>query len=194
MKKFVALILLGLLLLVPAVVLADDGVSVNMTVTIPPSQTGGATYGWSSLRIYDLQVTNLGENSTDISWKTSRRATGKVTYWASPKLEVEDTTLTSTHLFSLKDLKQNTTYQFRVYSKDWSGASAFKLGTFTTLETTPPPADEEEAPPPVTVEPPPVTFTPPPVKVYEVNWWAVGGMVGAILLLVGIGMFWTKRR
>ena len=162
----------------------------------PPS-VGGGGGGISKLRLYDLTVENITEDSADIFWKTNRGATSQVTYWSSLELEIEDETRVREHSLCLKDLEQDTTYSFEVYSRDKYKKSATEEGEFTTLkkevvpapEPTPPPVPEPAPPEPTPPPPPP---TPPPAPEEPTPWALIGGLIGAAIA-GGIG-YWLWRR
>jgi len=163
----------------------------------PPS-VGGGGGGISKLRIYDLTVENITEDSADIFWKTNRSATSQVTYWSSLELEIEDETRVKEHSLCLRDLEQDTIYSFEVYSRDKYKKSATEEGEFTTLKEevvpapppTPPPVPEPAPPEPTPPVPPP---TPPPAPVEPTPWGLIGSVIGAAAIAGGIG-YWLWRR
>ena len=124
---------------------------------IPPSFVSGNGGGVSGLKMYSLKVENITENSTDIVWETSRSASSRVTYWASPKIIIEDEVRVQEHRVHLKDLASDTTYTFEVYSRDIYGKTTGKEGVFTTLaielEEELPIVEEPIPVPPIVVEP-----------------------------------------
>ncbi len=226
MRNILIIAVLALSLLIPSVVSADtsdntsDNTSYafdNLTLVVdvletpPPSITGG---GVSSLRLYDLAVENITENSADIVWTTSRTSTSEVTYEASAEATVKDTTYVREHLVHLGGLEANTTYYFEVLSGDKYRRRASEEGEFTTLkrkviptpEPTPPPTPEptplptpeptpapEPTPPMVEpTPPPPPPPAPPLVPEKPLPWPLIGGLIGGSAL-VGIG-YWLWRR
>ena len=95
MKKLIAIAVLVAVLgvLFTQAGLAAFSVSATQTITqeivAPPS--GGVWWGGvSALRLYDLTVENIAEDSADILWTTSRASTSQVTYWSSPELTIKD--------------------------------------------------------------------------------------------------------
>ncbi|GAI97809.1 unnamed protein product, partial [marine sediment metagenome] len=162
--------------------------------------------GVSRLRLYDLTVENITEDSADIVWTTSRTSTSQVTYWASSKATVKDKSYVRKHLIHLEDLKDDTTYSFEVYSKDRHRKSAKDDGKFTTLEKevipapepTPTPTPEPTPTPGPTSTPTPAPApTPPPPPVPPTPeerppWGLIAGVIGGPAL-VGIG-YWIWRR
>jgi hypothetical protein len=75
------------------------------------------------------------------------------------------------------------------YSVDVDG----KRGSFLVREKAPPPKEEKPPlpPPPPTTAPPPVTPKPAP----QVNWWLIGGIISAVVLIgVVIWRMVARRR
>jgi len=160
--------------------------------------------GISRLRLYDLRVENITEDSADVLWRTSRGATSKVTYWASLKLEIEDETRVKEHSLCLRDLKQDTTYSFEVYSKDRHRKSAKDDGKFTTLKKeaapkptptpTPTPIPTPEPTPTPAPVPAPTPPPAPPTPEKPMPWGLIGGL-GGLAAASGIGYwFWRRQR
>jgi len=86
--------------------------------------------------IGNLSVSNISTDSATISWTTDQPADSLIEYWTSISYgqSTADSTLTTSHSLSLTNLTPNTTYHFRVASKNASGISSSSTDrTFTTL-------------------------------------------------------------
>jgi len=161
---------------------------------VAPSEDDGV----SKLRLYNLRVESITQDSTDILWKTNRTSTSQVTYWSSPGLTVKDKSYVREHLVHLEDLKDDTTYYFEIVSRDRHGLKASDKGEFTTLKTrkpkprptpTPTPSPTPTPIPPAPVPPP----IPPPTPEKPTPWGLIGGIVGGLAVAGGIG-YWLWRR
>lgn len=76
------------------------------------------------LIISDVTISNITDRSARISWKTDKPATSQVEYGTTltyGSATPPSTQLTTSHSFTITGLKPNTTYHFRVKSKDASG-------------------------------------------------------------------------
>ncbi len=77
--------------------------------------------------ITDVTVTNLKENSASITWMTSEPADSIVDYATGPiglgsyTFQATDSAQVTSHSVSLTGLRPNTTYHFRVRSRDFAG-------------------------------------------------------------------------
>jgi len=132
-------IVLSLALVMGPGVLADDppdsdSASVSLKVEIVPSTPPAPSGGISMFRLYGLTIENITEDSADIIWETSRSTTSKLTYWSSPEFVIENETYVKEHLIHLKELKDNTTYYFKVTCRDEYGLKTSSEGEFVTLE------------------------------------------------------------
>jgi hypothetical protein len=86
-------------------------------------------------------ITNVGSGSLDtialITWNTDEPATSQVEYGVNPTLSISTTETTgyvTSHIVTLTGLFTNTTYVYRVYSKDAAGnPAASEIFSFTTL-------------------------------------------------------------
>jgi len=157
--------------------------------------------GISRLKLYDLRVENITQDSADIVWRTSRTSRSELTYWSSPKATVKDSSYVRKHLVHLEDLKDNTTYYLEVVCKDKHRSKASDDGEFTTLKTevapkpTPTPTPTpiptpEPTPTPVPAPMPPLAPPTPPAP--PTPWGLIGGL-GGLAAASGIG-YWLWRR
>ncbi len=92
--------------------------------------------------ISDTTVTDITESSTTITWKTNEEATSQIKYGPTSSYGTTtalDSNLTMTHSMELINLNPNTTYHFRVLSKDASNNERVSDvdQTFTTLAPVP---------------------------------------------------------
>jgi len=91
------------------------------------------------LTISGVKVSNITDSNTTITWQTDKPATSQVEYGttnAYGSTTTLDQNLTASHSAILAGLKPNTTYHFKVKSKDASGNEAtFQDQTFTTRST-----------------------------------------------------------
>ena len=81
-------------------------------------------------------LATAADTSASISWTTNESADSKLEYGTSDSLgtETTDTTMTLRHSITLTGLTSNTTYKYRITSKDPSNNDAVSdIGTFTTL-------------------------------------------------------------
>lgn len=174
---------------------------------IPPTPVSNGDDGVSMFRLYGLTVESITENSVDIIWKTSRTTASELTYWSSPKVTIKDKSYNKEHLVRLENLKDGTTYYFKVTSKDRYGLKKSMTGKFITLE-------EEVKPEPIVPEPvlpePVEPILPEPVEPTEPEptptmpepererFWmgvVIGVAIGLLALGVGIGLWiWRRKR
>jgi len=95
----------------------------------PPVITFDATSG----------VTNITNTSATINWSTDETASSKIEYGLDTNYNsnVIDSSLNSTHSYTLNGLTKNTTYHFRLNNTDPSGNMISSSDyTFTTIDTT----------------------------------------------------------
>jgi len=89
--------------------------------------------------ISDIEVVDSLADRATIIWKTDEPAESKVYYGDSspPQLELEDRTLTTSHLITLKGLNPETFYYFAVQSKDEAGNVSYmdNSGNFYSFVT-----------------------------------------------------------
>ncbi|MDI6793047.1 MAG: fibronectin type III domain-containing protein [bacterium] len=92
-----------------------------------------------------LTITNLSThptiNSVQINWTTNRPATTKAFYGKTTGLGLSTTLasqLTTLHTVNLTGLNPDTTYYFKVESRDSTAELAFEEGDFRTKESVPP--------------------------------------------------------
>ena len=92
--------------------------------------------------ISGVNVSNITELSAIITWTTNEPATSQVEYGKTEtygSTTTEDTNLTINHSVTLTELDDNTTYNFRVMSKDagGNGATSPTNQTFKTISSIP---------------------------------------------------------
>ena len=99
-----------------------------------PAPGGGGGGGGIPLEITNVIVSNITENSADISWDTNKPSNSQVEYWASPRMTTPlDQAMVTSHLIHLTGLTSDTTYHFIAKSWDASGMLALSDEyTFTT--------------------------------------------------------------
>ena len=143
-----AVIILALILIGPVV--ASPGQNNPQQYGYPPGPgAGGGGAGprdTTSPEFIKVWVTDITHNSANINWETDEESDSQVEYWSSPSLLTTlDSTLVTTHRVPLANLTAETTYHFKVMSKDASDNLAVSDEyTFATLEaplapdTTPP--------------------------------------------------------
>jgi peroxiredoxin len=91
-----------------------------------------------------VSTTSTTETGATITWITDERATSQVQYGKTETYgssTTPDTNLSTSHSVKLTGLDPNTTYHFKVISKDAAGNEATAKGELTTLataDTTPP--------------------------------------------------------
>ena len=108
----------------------DDGYtnSENITITIAEIP---------SPEISDVQATNIGTTSADITWQTNEPATSKVEYGTTIDygLVLKNPDPVETHSISISGLTSNTVYHYRVSSKNSAGKEKVSVDyNFTTKE------------------------------------------------------------
>jgi len=111
-----------------------SGTSTTITVTMDSDKTLTAHFAdITAPVISEVRVTNVTESSTSITWATNEPATSQVecgkTSGYGLRTPLNDNLVTS-HSVTLSDLEQNTTYHFRVRSKDATGNEGMS-GDFT---------------------------------------------------------------
>ncbi|GAI21652.1 unnamed protein product, partial [marine sediment metagenome] len=99
---------------------------------VPPAPA--PSDGISMFRLYDLTIENITEDGADILWKTSRSTTSELTYWSSSEITVKDESYLKEHIVHLEELKEDTTYYFKVTCRDKYGLKRSDEGEFVTLE------------------------------------------------------------
>lgn len=112
----------------------------------PAATPNSATYAGSfttdppdvtSPNISGVQVSNIKSSSAMISWTTDEPADSQVEYGVGSYSQIISTTqLTTSHSLALVSLMPQTTYQYRVTSRDEAGNPAEQVGTpFTTADS-----------------------------------------------------------
>jgi peroxiredoxin len=142
--------------------------------------TSGTTIDTEPPLISDVLPTNVTESSATITWKTNENATSQVEYGTTSAYGTKTTTtttMTKTHSVKLSDLNGNTTYHFRVTSKDSSDNSARSIvdQTFTTLAPIPVGSEVGNRAPDFTLEDlsgTSITLSDLQGKIVMVNFWA----------------------
>ncbi|NOY84546.1 MAG: hypothetical protein GXO96_06965, partial [Nitrospirae bacterium] len=115
----------------------ESGFSAEVSKDIP----GGDT---TAPLLSEIEATNITETGIDITWSSDEAASSLVEYGTTTfdSSSTLGTTLVTNHLRALSDLDSNTTYQYRVVSRDAAGNTATSGNfTFTTdpaPDTTPP--------------------------------------------------------
>jgi len=171
---------------------------------IAPSGGGGGGGGMGALEITDIKVTNITETTAEITWRTNRGATTKLTYWASPEVVVRDSDFAARHTMLLERLMACTEYQFEIYCIDNYGLRDTEKSEFKTFCPAPPATSTPEItppPPPVTIPPttPPVT-TPPPETTPEPEagfpWVSFLWLLAVVIVCASASVWWwiTRRR
>jgi len=101
--------------------------------------TTSAQAGATTLTISGVNTSQITDSSTTITWQTDKPATSQVEYGTTDaygSTTTLDQKLTTSHSATLSGLKPNTTYHFKVKSKDASGNEATSQDqTFTTRGT-----------------------------------------------------------
>jgi hypothetical protein len=89
----------------------------------------------TTFSIAHVTASAVTDTSADISWTTSRPATGRVEYGAAPsygRTTALDPALTTLHTFTLASLAASTAYSYRVLSVAGTAALISSGGVFTT--------------------------------------------------------------
>jgi len=105
--------------------------------TDPNGGTGPPASDTTPPVISDINVSNIGQFSADISWTTNEDADGQIEFLgpcpATGCLTPLVSTLTTNHLINISGLIADTTYTYRVISTDSSGNTATSSNfTFVT--------------------------------------------------------------
>jgi len=112
----------------------SDAITVSGTQTVNGS-SGAAESDTTPPTISAIAVT-AAETSATVTWTTNEAADSKVEYGkGNTGTSSTDTTLTLRHAVTLSNLDANTSYNYKITSKDASNNSASsETGTFTTLK------------------------------------------------------------
>lgn len=122
----------------------DASFTTTGSITPPPPPPLGDT---TAPVLSGITTAGITTNSVTITWTTDEAATSQVEYGITlpGTLSSVDTVLKTTHSTTLSGLSPNTTYSYRVISRDAASNTATSLNrTFTTqpasvIDTTPPP-------------------------------------------------------
>jgi peroxiredoxin len=86
--------------------------------------------------IDSINISEITESSATITWRTNEEATSQVQFGTTPQILDSESKLdkfTADHSITLKRLDTDTTYYFRIVSKDANGnESASEIDTFVT--------------------------------------------------------------
>jgi phosphodiesterase/alkaline phosphatase D-like protein len=111
----------------------------GLETTSPPSSF--KTVDLKAPVISEVTAQNITGTSATIAWKTDENSDTLVEYGlttAYGSFSTINPTMTKNHLATLISLAENSTYSFRVISKDQFNHVASAVGTFTTLDRTAP--------------------------------------------------------
>jgi len=187
--------------IIPDTYTAELGIRSEVIRDDDDDDDDGDDYKPSSLRISNLIVRDITEDSADISWRTNRPATSKLAYWASPRVTIRDYSYSNSHLVHLRYLRDDTTYRFEIDCEDKYALTRSSRGTFTTLE-------EEIVEEPELVEPEPEKPEPQkpepsedmpeemlaPATEETSYWWLVLIIILSLILITWGATYWQKRR
>jgi Purple acid Phosphatase, N-terminal domain len=118
----------------------DNAASIAVTATaVPPTPTPSATPTSAGDTappvITNVQATNIKRRSATISWTTDEPATHRVEYGPTPSLGQVNAPsgLATSHAVSLSGLTRNTTYYYRIVTRDAAGnTTTSEVRSFTT--------------------------------------------------------------
>jgi len=175
----------------------------HVTVDFPSGGGGGGGGGGiGALKITDIEVNNITETSAEITFRTNRGATTRLTYWASAETVIRDSGYTTRHTVILEGLDVCTEYQFEIKCEDKYGLRDTEHGVFITLciepSPTPTPTPMPTPTPPTTTPPAttsPITTTPPETEPEpETYWWPLlwAGIGLAVIALGVLAWWWFK--
>jgi len=159
---------------------------------------GGGGGGVGALKITDIEVANITESSAEITFRTNRGATTRLTYSASPEIIIQDNSYKMTHTVDIEAIEPCTEYQFEIRCVDRYGLRDTEDGEFITLciepiPTPTPPLEPEPTPPPTTPPTTPPTITTPPETVPkpEIYWWPLLWVgIGLVVIAIGVLAWW----
>jgi len=202
--RYILIALLALSLCVGVMSADENSTGVNLEVEIVEKDGNGDDDDESPrLRISNLTIRNITEDSADISWRTNRPATSKLSYWASSGRTIRDYSYSNSHLVHLRNLRDDTTYRFEIDCKAKYDLSRSSRGTFTTLEEeiveeSEPAEPEPGKPEPQKPEPEPSEDLPEEMlapATGEANYWWLVLIIALSLILITCGVaYWQKRR
>jgi phosphodiesterase/alkaline phosphatase D-like protein len=140
-RSLLVLLLVVLLIGIGGLVYWQFGDQLSDFLGLSSGTSGTST---EALAITSVEVRNIGVASAEIFWKTNNHASAQVEYWITAG-DVKTTELmydpTSgqflgavEHIVTLKDLQADTTYHYRVKSKDKTGIEKTKEGDFKTQQ------------------------------------------------------------
>lgn len=119
--------------------------STTVSLTIPSSGGGGGGGGpppgsdTTAPVLSNIQAINITQTTADITWNTNESSDSRVDYGLTMVYSdaTTDATMGTSHVIHLVGLTQDTTYHFRVESKDAAGNNAIS-GDFTFHTLAPP--------------------------------------------------------
>lgn len=134
MKRLSVMIVILILLLAGAIC----GKAELRTPPESPSSNGTSSTDTIAPSITDISISEVSETTATITWTTDEAATSQVEYGKTTgygSTTPLDENLVTSHSVTLVGLKPNTTYHFRVKSKDTGGKeAASEDNSFVTLE------------------------------------------------------------
>jgi hypothetical protein len=139
-------------------------------------------------KISDVSLCPVGVTTATICWTTDEASTSQVEYWDGDRTQSPlDEVLVTEHTVQLSGLTPDTTYSYRVMSRDEAGNHKISdTFTFTTMvESEPTPTTT----PPESVIPP----SAPPEGGTPINWALIGGIIAGVVI-VGLIIFFLVRR
>ena len=102
--------------------LTNTPVPTRIPSPTPTPSTGPITFS-------NISVFNITTSKASISWNTSKPGTTRVVYGTSSNnlnvLTPENTTLSTSHLVNITNLKSNTRYYYKVYSRNAAGTGFY---------------------------------------------------------------------
>ena len=124
--------------------------------------------------ISNVSASDITADSATIKWRTDEESDSQVEYWSSPHAVTPlDPAMVTSHEVHLTNLSPATTYHYKVMSKDASDNLAVSAeNTFTTLAEPPPPVVPEVA---------------------KVNWWLIGVIIAAVVV-IGLLVYFLRWR
>jgi len=112
-----------------------DTVDITVIRRTAPGPSGPAPSDTTPPTTSNVSASNITKSTADIRWRTNEKSTSQVEYWASPSmLSPLDETYVTEHHVQLTGLTPDTTYHYKVMSRDKAANLAVSSeGTFTTM-------------------------------------------------------------